>query len=138
MPAKPSSPVSPSKAAAAVHGRYLGRGAPGPRGSRFEVVPRVVLIVSVVALPDGLPAIIVAGPIEQVVAASPSGTAQPKLTSMGIGIFDGFVTTSSMTVAATPRVICTVPGVTMATLISTLAMTGLTANVATAGAALLP
>jgi hypothetical protein len=96
------------------------------------------LIVIIVALPDELPALMTAGLSEQVVAVRASGTAQAKLTSIGIGIFGGFVTTSNMTVTGTPRVICTVPGVTMATLIPTLVMTGLTVKVATAGAALLP
>ena len=110
----------------------------GPLGSKFEfVVPRIVLIVTIVLLPDGLPAVILAGLSEHVVPVSPDGTAQPKLTSTGMGIFDGFVTTPTATVVGTPRVICTVPGVTIARLKSAL-IVGLAVKVATAGAALLP
>jgi len=100
-------------------------------------VPGIVLIVSIVLLPDGLPAVILAGLSEHVVPVSPDGTAQLKFTSAGMGIFDGFVTTPTATVAGTPRVICTVPGVTIARLKSALVV-GLAVNVATAGAALLP
>jgi len=110
----------------------------GPLGSKFEfVVPRIVLIVTIVLLPDGLPAVILAGLSEHVVPVSPDGTAQPKLTSTGMRMVDGFVTTPTATVAGTPRVICTVPGVTIARLISALVI-ALAVRVATAGAALLP
>jgi hypothetical protein len=97
----------------------------------------MVLIVSVVLLPDGLPAVILVGLSEHVVPISPDGTEQPKLTSVGMGIFDGFVNTPTATVTGTPRVICTVLGVTIARLKSALII-GLAVKVATAGAALLP
>jgi len=136
--AKQRSPTSAKRVAADAQGRYQGSRAPGLEGGKYEfVVPRIVLIVSIVLLPDGLPAVILAGLSEQVVPVSPDGTAQPKVTSTGMGIFDGFVTTPTATVVGTPRVICTVPGVTIARLKSALVV-GLAVKVATAGAALLP
>jgi len=136
--AKPRSPISASRVAADAQGKYQGSRGPGPKGSKFAfIAPRMVLIVSIVLLPDGLPALTLPGLSEHVVPGSSAGTAQPKLTSTGIGIFDGFVTTLNMTVAGTPRVICTVPGVTIVRLIFMLVV-ALAVKVATAGAALLP
>lgn len=70
----------------------------------------MVVIVSVV-LPDVLPAEIFVGFSAQVEPESPAATTQVKFTSAGKAAPAGAVARLSVTLAAVPAMICTVPGV---------------------------
>jgi len=75
-----------------------------------------------VVLPDGITSLIAEGLNEHVVLVSDAGTPQTEVTLKLTGRveFAGTVPKSSLTTAGTPRVICTVPGLSVATLKSML------------------
>ena len=75
-------------------------------GGKFAVL----VIVSVVVLPEGLFAKILAGLSAHVVVDIDAGAAHVKFTSAGNGEPAGVVFKANVTFAGAPAVICTVPG----------------------------
>jgi hypothetical protein len=110
------------KATLANHDRGTGREFTGHLyGVSWELgVPGAVLIVSTMPTPEALPAGITAGLTVQDPPVNEADTAHVRFTSLGTRASDGPVSSFRSTVALLPGETCTVPGVSGATLKSTL------------------